>query len=147
MLDPEAILKSTWHQPTGCGHEHIWQITSVCYKPSICDIFPSTWNNLQILSATFLKTWVRYSVPTHALFVPGFRLGLLLDPEDGGGAFLRNVFSPIYTALQPYPKQCELKPTRSRHSSLARKLWSWVRNPLKAAMSVCIYSVCVALCR
>jgi hypothetical protein len=35
------------------------------------------------------------------LFVAGFWLGLLFDPEDGGGALLSNVmFSPIYIASQ-----------------------------------------------
>ena len=38
--------------------------------------------------------------------------------------------------------------TRLKHepSSLARTLESWVRIPLKARMSVCVYSVCVVLC-
>jgi hypothetical protein len=31
-------------------------------------------------------------------------------------------------------------------SSLARTLGSWIRIPLKAWMSVCVYSVCVVLC-
>jgi hypothetical protein len=40
------------------------------------------------------------------LFVAGFWLGLLFDPEDEAGALLSNVmFSPIYSALQPYPKK------------------------------------------
>jgi hypothetical protein len=35
---------------------------------------------------------------------------------------------------------------RHEPSSPARTLRSWVRIPLEACMSVCIYSVCVVLC-
>jgi hypothetical protein len=35
---------------------------------------------------------------------------------------------------------------RHELSSLARTLCSWVRIPLKAWISVCVYSVCVVLC-
>jgi hypothetical protein len=40
------------------------------------------------------------------------------------------------------------RPCGLRHvlSSLARTLGSWVRIPLTAWMSVCVYSVCVVLC-
>jgi hypothetical protein len=39
-------------------------------------------------------------------------------------------------------------PRGLRHelSSLARTLGSWVRIPVEAWMSVCVYSVCVVLC-
>jgi hypothetical protein len=39
-------------------------------------------------------------------------------------------------------------PRGLRHelSSLARTLGSWVRIPLKAWMSVCLYSVCMLFC-
>jgi hypothetical protein len=35
---------------------------------------------------------------------------------------------------------------RHKPSSPARTLWSWVRIPLEAWISVCVYSVCVVLC-
>jgi hypothetical protein len=39
---------------------------------------------------------------TTLLLLPGFLLGLLSDPEDGGDMFLQNArLSPNYTALQP----------------------------------------------
>jgi hypothetical protein len=42
------------------------------------------------------------SIGKLTLFLGGFMLGLLLDPEHGGNVFLRNVeYSPQYMALHP----------------------------------------------
>jgi hypothetical protein len=87
------------------------------------------------------------------------------DPEDECDIFLRNVeLSPNFLTLHNYHLEnlesikirtdiyiyrCRSQPPRSlRHepSSPARTLGSWVRIPLKAWMSVYVYSVFILSC-
>jgi hypothetical protein len=83
--------------------------------------------------------------------------------ENGGNIYLRNIGNTAHIHTMPRSK-CSIninfggltsrKKNRSqwprglRHelSSPARILGSWVRTPLKAWMSVCVYSVFVLFC-
>jgi hypothetical protein len=74
-----------------------------------------------------------------------FSLGLLLDREDGGDMFLRNVgLFPNYMSLYP-PKHRALH--RRLHESLTPNK-RFIRSPVTSAKSHCVYALpCAISCR
>jgi hypothetical protein len=128
---PSCLKKSTYlTPPTKCRQN------SICH--TLLHLIRSTSSEYRLPNNTFTDIYVGFTIAYHVRFKP--RLGyeclwFCLLVSAGKGLAM----SQYSWSRWPRGLRCEL-------SSLARTLGSWVRIPLKAWMSLCVYCVCVVLC-